>query len=345
MSNHFYSYPYHANISAFEGGYDRIVLTNTVPNDTVYVEGRVLLDGDRLRSNWGSLSAADGVIQLNNRNVTYGMFRVWVNYYESGAWVSKNSPTKEYYNPVPGNAGTLEIDVQTLKPHKIVTFDNTASQFPWDEKIMWMLPTCPNSICEERTVEYGKKSTWNLDNGSIKGGFFGGKDGILLARKDWGGTISVIFLSGGSTMTPANFMGKLSYTPLAGIFTFSPQQFAYLSRSGKIFDLLTGRHYPTDYSRLGLPPGFQPEEIPFPPQPQPLPEQPEYLQEIYALLGLQNTINPTDWDILGIPEGSDPATIRKAYFNRAKQWHPDKNPDPRATEVFKVIDDAYRRLI
>lgn len=343
-------YPYsHPHITAYEGGYERIVIANTAPGDTVYVEGRELLDGDRLGRNWIPLPAVGGVIELTTRDVTYGVFRVWVNYKESGAWFSTNSPVKEYYNPIATqNAGNLEIDIYSLKPNKFVTFDNTVSSFAWTEKIMWLAPTCPDGMCKRESVPFGKRSRWNLDEGSLKGGFWGTTDGVLLAREDWGPTISVIFLSGGSRMTPDHFMGFYSSLPYSGVFTFSKPQFAALMASGRVFDLVTRASLSRDYSRRELPEGFQVEQ----PQQPPLPERPpspppsnEAQQRIYQLLGLQNTVNPTDWEILGIDEGSDKGTIKRAYRQRALDWHPDKNKDPEAEEVFKVIFNAYERLM
>jgi curved DNA-binding protein CbpA len=49
---------------------------------------------------------------------------------------------------------------------------------------------------------------------------------------------------------------------------------------------------------------------------------------------------------LGLSPDADGDEIRKAYRRLAFQWHPDRNPgNPRATEQFKEISEAYAVLI
>jgi DnaJ-class molecular chaperone len=50
--------------------------------------------------------------------------------------------------------------------------------------------------------------------------------------------------------------------------------------------------------------------------------------------------------ILGVHREATEAEIRKAYRRQALEWHPDRRPgDPRATERFKEISEAYAVLI
>lgn len=49
--------------------------------------------------------------------------------------------------------------------------------------------------------------------------------------------------------------------------------------------------------------------------------------------------------ILGLPDGSDEAAIRKAYRSLAKQFHPDVNSSVTAREKFIEINEAYSYLI
>jgi DnaJ-class molecular chaperone len=48
--------------------------------------------------------------------------------------------------------------------------------------------------------------------------------------------------------------------------------------------------------------------------------------------------------ILGVSAEADNTVIRKAYHSLALQWHPDKNPSPKAQEMFERINDAYAIL-
>ena len=47
---------------------------------------------------------------------------------------------------------------------------------------------------------------------------------------------------------------------------------------------------------------------------------------------------------LGVKIGAGEDEIKKAYRSLAKQWHPDKNPNPGAEEKFKEIASAYEYL-
>lgn len=46
------------------------------------------------------------------------------------------------------------------------------------------------------------------------------------------------------------------------------------------------------------------------------------------------------WEILGIPPTTDIVAIKKAYADRAKQWHPEEHP-----EEFKRLRNAYQTAV
>jgi DnaJ-class molecular chaperone with C-terminal Zn finger domain len=51
------------------------------------------------------------------------------------------------------------------------------------------------------------------------------------------------------------------------------------------------------------------------------------------------------YQTLGVPRTADKATIKKAYFKLAKQYHPDTNQgDSKAAEKFKEVTEAYEIL-
>lgn len=51
------------------------------------------------------------------------------------------------------------------------------------------------------------------------------------------------------------------------------------------------------------------------------------------------------YEILEISRDADQATIKKAYRNMAKMYHPDKNPgDSEAEHKFKLCNEAYQCL-
>jgi len=48
--------------------------------------------------------------------------------------------------------------------------------------------------------------------------------------------------------------------------------------------------------------------------------------------------------LLGVPRDATPEEIRNAYFDAARRFHPDANPDPLAREQFLAIQSAYEVL-
>ena len=51
------------------------------------------------------------------------------------------------------------------------------------------------------------------------------------------------------------------------------------------------------------------------------------------------------YKLLGIKPGASEKEIKAAYRKKAKQFHPDLNPSPKAEAIFKQINEAYQYLM
>lgn len=49
-------------------------------------------------------------------------------------------------------------------------------------------------------------------------------------------------------------------------------------------------------------------------------------------------------DLLGVPYDTDEYQVKLAFRKKAKEYHPDVNPEPDATEKFQKLNDAYAFL-
>jgi hypothetical protein len=61
--------------------------------------------------------------------------------------------------------------------------------------------------------------------------------------------------------------------------------------------------------------------------------------------GKTTTKLQTLYQVLCIPEASQPEQIKSAYRRLARQWHPDVCKEDNATEMFRKINEAYLVLI
>src|SRR5258708_7065700 len=50
------------------------------------------------------------------------------------------------------------------------------------------------------------------------------------------------------------------------------------------------------------------------------------------------------YNLLGLSANASPDEIKTAYFAAARRFHPDSNPNPGATEEFKLVADAHSIL-
>ena len=54
--------------------------------------------------------------------------------------------------------------------------------------------------------------------------------------------------------------------------------------------------------------------------------------------------NPDYYQILGVPQDASFEEIRAAFRERAREYHPDRNPDPDAVDRMQEINEAYEVL-
>ena len=48
------------------------------------------------------------------------------------------------------------------------------------------------------------------------------------------------------------------------------------------------------------------------------------------------------YKVLDVPKDATPNQIRRAYIKKARQCHPDQNPeDPESAEKFRLVNEAY----
>nr|XP_057911325.1 dnaJ homolog subfamily C member 16 [Doryrhamphus excisus] len=59
---------------------------------------------------------------------------------------------------------------------------------------------------------------------------------------------------------------------------------------------------------------------------------------------VETTSGHNPYQILGVSRSASQAEIKKAYKNLAKEWHPDKNKDPNAEDMFIKISKSYEIL-
>lgn len=60
---------------------------------------------------------------------------------------------------------------------------------------------------------------------------------------------------------------------------------------------------------------------------------------------MEHPLRYDHYKVLGVPRDADARLIKRAYRDRVKQWHPDRNGAPNASEVFHALHEAYSTLI
>jgi len=70
-----------------------------------------------------------------------------------------------------------------------------------------------------------------------------------------------------------------------------------------------------------------------------------YTAAEYAFLGGNKSSTSSDAEILGVPANASQKQIKDAFKKLALEKHPDKNKDPLANNAFKILREAYDRLL
>ena len=59
---------------------------------------------------------------------------------------------------------------------------------------------------------------------------------------------------------------------------------------------------------------------------------------------MEHPLRYDHYKVLSVPRDASTATIKRAYRERVKNWHPDLNPSPKAATVFQAVHEAYTVL-
>lgn len=59
---------------------------------------------------------------------------------------------------------------------------------------------------------------------------------------------------------------------------------------------------------------------------------------------MERALRYDHYKVLGVPRDASAREIKRAYRERVKQWHPDRNGSARASEVFHALHEAYITL-
>ncbi|MCB0771466.1 MAG: J domain-containing protein [Flavobacteriales bacterium] len=60
---------------------------------------------------------------------------------------------------------------------------------------------------------------------------------------------------------------------------------------------------------------------------------------------MPKTLRYDHYVLLGIPRGANEQQIKQAYRERVKRCHPDRDPSPQATKLFRAVHEAYTELM